>query len=123
MGEAWASTSHCDLTDKRLGAEKVPAPKGTPNPWSGTGKGHRGPRPLSDPPLHLNTTSPNHQQQQGPPPHQLPLQGPSAQWRPAGGAKPPSPALAHTWLRLRFLARGPSLVCASFHLLFRTVKK
>lgn len=68
MGEAWASTSHCDLTDKRLGAETVPAPKGTPNPWSGTGKGHGGPRPLSDPPLHLNTTSPNHQQQQGPPP-------------------------------------------------------
>lgn len=47
MGEAWASTSHCDLTDKRLGAGMVPAPKGTPNrtPGLGPAKDTEGPDP------------------------------------------------------------------------------
>lgn len=88
----WASDSRCDLTDRRSGrgAGTGPPPRGHITPGLGPAEDTEGPDPFSDPPLHLNTASPQPPAAAGPSsPTSSPLPGPSAPWRPAGGAKPP----------------------------------
>lgn len=113
----WASNSQGDLTydDARSewGGQGPAAPEGTQNPWSGTGRGHGGPRPL----LRLPRPHPNPASAAPQPPAAAagpssptssPPQGPSVPWRPAGGAEPPSHTQGPPILLWQYsLARGP----------------
>lgn len=133
MGGPGPTTPHVTLLTDAWGRNGS-TPKGTQNPWSGTSRGHGGPRPLLKTFLRPSPTSENrlsrhHQQQQGPPPPPaLPYRAPQRHGDPQAGLSLSNPGPLAPGSGSVFLARAhphthTPLICAPFHLLFHTVKK
>lgn len=133
MGGPGPTTPHVTLLTDAWGRNGS-TPKGTQNPWSGTSRGHGGPRPLlrpsSDLPLHLKTASPaTTSSSRALLPHQLsPYRAPQRHGDPQAGLSLSNPGPLAPGSGSVFLARAhphthTPLICAPFHLLFHTVKK